>query len=598
MLKSERFTSRGNELGSAIQYSFLMNSWKNIRSDLRQYPYRDLHDYYDFHVHKRNKIQALVEQILDGRYQPSFPIRLRAEKSKGLARHIIVPCPEDSLVLEVVCQALIKRIVLPETKSFFSRKHGGAPSIENVDPKDTHYFWWELWPEFQRKIFGFVSENSYVVVTDVANYYDGIDFVKLRNYISGLSNIPEPILDFIFFVIEKFTWRPDYLPYSGRGLPQMDMDAPRFLAHVFLLEIDTYLQRTVGNNYVRWMDDIDFGCDSKTEAKEILRTIDEILLTNGLHLNSSKTKILTKLEAKNHFNIEENWFLNVFTKRLDRLIHSKLPYEREIKQLTERYLKFYNGNRTGSWEKVIKRYFSLATKANTQSLDYDLNIILEDIPSCRKNVCQYLKRTGWTFEREQLVKSFVLNCVDDISVFYGVRILLEWRSSFMFSYSRRMVTLAENLFEKHGTETAFINALWLQGKYASSKELSSFIQKTYLFWSRKDYLARQVVATFPRLNKKVRASVKGIIRSFGLLSAQSVLSNFEFIADKGQFKTVFPYVKQANKDGHYPLWKAFIALSLFEGTYTLTQKTYVLNELISLTKNDIISFWFKKINLS
>ena len=158
----------------------------------------------------------------------------------------------------------------------------------------------------------FTKDKQKLVVTDIANYYDSINFAQLRNFLASLGHFSEIYLDFIFFVLEELVWRPDYLPYSGKGLPQINLDTPRLLAHSFLFEIDEFLEINTDNNFVRWLDDIDFGCNSEEEANLLLRDINELLLSRGLHINLSKTEVLTSKEGYEHFQLKENRYLTIF----------------------------------------------------------------------------------------------------------------------------------------------------------------------------------------------------------------------------------------------------------------------------------------------
>jgi hypothetical protein len=44
-----------------------------------------------------------------------------------------------------------------------------------------------------------------------------------------MGEIAESLLDFFFYMLDEFVWRPDYLPSSGVGLPQINFDALGFL---------------------------------------------------------------------------------------------------------------------------------------------------------------------------------------------------------------------------------------------------------------------------------------------------------------------------------------------------------------------------------
>ena len=46
----------------------------------------------------------------------------------------------------------------------------------------------------------------------------------------------------LIFVLSDLLWQPDYSPRIEVGLPQMNLDAPRLLAHCFLYELDSLLE--------------------------------------------------------------------------------------------------------------------------------------------------------------------------------------------------------------------------------------------------------------------------------------------------------------------------------------------------------------------
>jgi hypothetical protein len=79
----------------------------------------------------------------------------------------------------------------------------------------------------------------------------------------GYVDNNEVLVDVLFRVIEEISWKPDYLPYSGRGLPTSNLEAIRLLAHSFLFEIDEVLKQRTNDSFTRWMDDIVIGVDER-----------------------------------------------------------------------------------------------------------------------------------------------------------------------------------------------------------------------------------------------------------------------------------------------------------------------------------------------
>ena len=81
MRMTTRFKNRQNRLGQALAKRSLETLWrKNVRDSMRKQIPSDLHDYYDFQIHRKSRIQALRDQVLSGEYAPGAPTRVRAER--------------------------------------------------------------------------------------------------------------------------------------------------------------------------------------------------------------------------------------------------------------------------------------------------------------------------------------------------------------------------------------------------------------------------------------------------------------------------------------------------------------------------------------
>ena len=201
----------------------------------------------------------------------------------------------------------------PTKKAFFEPADHSLSSDDNLFTTP-HYGSYRSWLNFQKEILRFARERNWIVVTDIANYYDFINYTHLRNVIAGTIKVRETIPDFLIFVLSSILWQPDYTPRFEIGLPQINADAPRILAHCFLFELDKVLAESKHIDYARFMDDIDLGVDTLREAKQLLKQIDLVLQTRQVRLNSGKTKILSQIEAEKHFiashhisDILRNW---------------------------------------------------------------------------------------------------------------------------------------------------------------------------------------------------------------------------------------------------------------------------------------------------
>jgi len=127
-------------------------------------------------------------------------------------------------------------------------------------------------------------------------------FEELRRVVASISPTKEVLLDLLFTLVQDLAWNPDYLPRTARGLPVIEIEAPRLL----LFEVDRVLNQRTKGSFVRWMDDINFGVQTRDDAHRILGELNDVLKSRGLELNLGKTEILTSKDVRCHFLVKEN----------------------------------------------------------------------------------------------------------------------------------------------------------------------------------------------------------------------------------------------------------------------------------------------------
>nr|CAD6413779.1 MFS transporter [Rhizobium sp. Q54] len=198
---------------------------------------------------------------------------------------MVSPHPQDLLLLQTLSDTLYQQIkeAAPSKNAFFEPQDHSFSKLRGQDPE---YGTFRSWKQFHQKILGFQKEAKYLVVTDVANYYDFIDLNSLRNVLSSRKKVNESLMDFLLFILRNLSWQPDFMPFRSTGLPQIEADAPRLLAHAYLFELDAFIEKKNKQQYARFMDDIDAGVESISEAKRLLRDIDLVLQSRNLRLNA------------------------------------------------------------------------------------------------------------------------------------------------------------------------------------------------------------------------------------------------------------------------------------------------------------------------
>lgn len=585
------------ELQEVFRVPLMYRVWRTrVRNDMRRQPILDLHDYLDIHRNIRPLLRRLRRSILEGVFRPSEPEIVTLEKRFGVSRRIVVPDPLDAIVLQTITTVLEPRLkkAAPTKKAFYSQSN--LPK----QPEDFEgvfgYPWWLLWPKFQQEIHGFTRSHDFILITDLANYYDSISFAVLRDKIGSMSNARQSFLDFLFFVLESLVWRPDYIPHPGAGLPQINLDAPRLLAHVFLYPIDNALQDLASSgDFVRWMDDIDVAVDNIPHAKNILAKIEPLLAKQGVRINSGKTKILSSREAHKHFFVDENIALNLCSNALDNNPSSKIK-KRVLSIAKRRFIQHQSDDPAGQWEKVFKRYFTLFTKLRSAFLMPFCPASLRDYPGARASVLRYYKTLGHSLGRSKVLQQYLLSsdAIDDASIFACVDVLVSWETPKSEPIRSRMTQLGDSIARSEPKSTTrFVAGLWLVAKYGTSGQLNRFLMSTESTWTRSEFSARQAAAAMARLSKPSRARVRDLLSRSGATSALQVLESVQAIASKPQLDAqARAYLMQRPAQGYtYPLSKALLAVAVRSGEMARSDRVEFCREIRSLSADPYYLSW-------
>ena len=382
-MRSPRFDIRAKKLRAIFSPDNIERIWKKkVKISMREQIVCDGIENFDFHLNIKTESKKLSQLILSGDYTPQKSQRILVEKSKGLCRQLVIPSMRDAIVLQCLSDALYSEIKdkAPTSKTFFE------PKDQRFSSPPNGYGTFAAWLNFQKELFKFSKTRKFIVVTDISNYYDSISYVHLRNAISSISGVDECVIDMLIYVLADLLWQPDYNPRIEVGLPQINLDAPRLLAHCFLYELDDYLANGPGRDFVRYMDDIDIGVDTIVDAKRALKDVDLVLQTKQVRLNSGKTVILTQREAIRHFRIFENARIDSVQVSVDHRIKKGLSLERQ-RTLVEARIR--QGLRketfdTGNGEKILKRWMGFAAKTGAYVKPAVLEKLVKWRPSARQ----------------------------------------------------------------------------------------------------------------------------------------------------------------------------------------------------------------------
>jgi hypothetical protein len=599
MSTTARFrVSRRAVLEEIFQVSTLAKTWRNVvKNQLRNQEIKDLFDYYDFNFYVEKRAKEIRFEVINGEFKPQNPLIFQIEKKHGICRHVMIPSPTDALVIQTITEYLAPAILesKPSARAFYSRdKH--AVKLPHEVEAGVYSDWSHLWKKFQKEIYKFNDSFDFLVVTDVSNFFDSISLRELRQVFTSRVKTQEVLVDLIFSIVENLCWHPDYLPTSNRGLPTVNTEAFRLLAHVLLFEVDDILETQTSGSFVRWMDDINFGANSKKEASLILKDISEVLKSRGLALNLSKTSIFSSEEGEYHYCIKMNKYLDTIPNPLRR----DPEYKKVVKDLNAAFKKHLKDRRPKAWEKVTKRFFTKFKNLRFEKVLHHIPELYSNHPALRPNLLFYLSGIGFNLRTEVIVCELIrdLDEYDDISRFQLSNLITNW-SVPIGSEGGKFLSKVFQDFRKKKLETKFdfFCQIWLSSKYASPHVLYETIDKLKNFWIRDPFLCRQVMAATPRLLSYKPVEVTKLLKEQVAYGPRESASVANAILEFSNLKIIPPqlslYLFPTKYYGAYPLPKFLILLSILN-SINIPKDDALKKKIFEFMSDPYYRFWIEK----
>lgn len=588
---------RRKDLEPIFEHKRMAKIWRDlVRDQMRDSEVRDLFDYYDFNFEIDDRVIALRGEILSGTYKARPPLIYRVEKKFGICRHIIVPSPADALILQCLTESIYPRVKAsqPSVRAYYSRdRHSGAR------PHETSALdwmsWRSAWKHFQREIYKFNETKEFIVVTDLANYYDSIRFRELRSMLTGRIDIPEGVADLLFHVLQEVAWSPDYLPIAEAGLPVINIEAVRLLAHAFLFELDEILNTACSGNFVRWMDDVTFGVDTRKQATQTLSDVSELLKARGLALNLAKTQIYDVDAAKRHFQIEENKYIDSIVIPPTRKTRERAKLAKSLLNNLDTHLQ---DDTPRVWDKVTKRYITQFCRLKSKNLLPHVQSLYLKYPSIRPNLLTYLSTLGFSRDTGKVFLGIcsTLDRYDDISLFTLIQVLTDWRipkskygEGFLAKFEAARPFAFSNRFD-------FYCAMWFKAKYAQPSDLLQFILKFENVWLKDMLLRRQVTTVLARLYPFNPQKIQELLQTqqvsgfFEVVSVANMLLKFSTLTSLPPRTRL--YLFPDKKPKNYPLAKFLVLCSVLNSPSIRSEKE--IHRKVKLFVTDpFLLFWIK-----
>jgi hypothetical protein len=354
------------------------------------------------------------------------------------------------------------------------------------------------------------------------------------------------------------------------------------------------MQRSTNGNFVRWMDDINCGVHSTTDARKLLRGLEIVLNSLGIRLNTAKTRILSAQEALSHFWVTENRAITLLTNLVRGANVSSTKRVRLRAYARKRYRAFHRKLRLGQWEKVCKRYCTLFGLLGDAYLERTVPEILNDVPALRGAICRYYALIGPSNRRLQHLGDFLRSgrCLDDASLFEVVRTLIAWRGQTRGSRRDAIISLiptisqlgSETIANSQLTVSGVSSAVWLLSKYGSSDQLATFLHHSEPVWTRSTWAARQVAAVIPLLQETEQTEIRRRVVRSGLVEALRILANLDQLAQISSLDNQLrKYLLHPTSVGHpYPLEKVIIARVILRSQMPRIERLDLRTRLVTL----------------
>ncbi|MEA2725855.1 MAG: hypothetical protein QOF70_330 [Acetobacteraceae bacterium] len=171
----------------------------------------------------------------------------------------------------------------------FAYRFSEGESLRIFEPARGYHQWLAYLSEFAGPANPF-AEDRPAVATDISDFYQRIYFHRIENVLQD-AGCPKGPSDLVKKIIKTTRARQSY------GLP-VGSTASRLLAECLLNDTDMLL-KNMGVKSTRFVDDFRIAVPAGMEAHSILcRLAEHLMVTEGLSLNVTKTKVTTVKEIE------------------------------------------------------------------------------------------------------------------------------------------------------------------------------------------------------------------------------------------------------------------------------------------------------------
>jgi hypothetical protein len=141
----------------------------------------------------------------------------------------------------------------------------------------------------EKSVKKLTKATRFVLFADISGFYENIDLPRLASDLRA-AGMDDESLHVLSECLRRWSHPRD------KGVPQ-GYSGSDILAKLYLNRVDRGL-RTAGFTHLRYVDDIRIFCRTRLEAKQALLKLNQLLRNSGLNLQTAKTQILRKEQAR------------------------------------------------------------------------------------------------------------------------------------------------------------------------------------------------------------------------------------------------------------------------------------------------------------
>ena len=286
----------------------------------------DPFNYEDIRANLDRVLQALQTQVASGQYYPAPLLKMDVPKNDRSVRPGSTLPIIDSIYLYAIAQRLAPLLDPLLSDSAYawrlnpSADRSGQPlftdrsdpepapdppvaavtedtASEDEDPDiDFPYNWFANWKLFHEASKATSMQYDHVAATDRVAYFENISLDVLREQIKEKLDITDEVKELVhrlFRLLEFWAWAPDGILPRAFGLPQGN-NVSSFLSNIYLMDLDDAMLQVVSNDatkYFRYVDDIKLYTSDRDQARKALVTLEKVLRSLNLNVQSAKTRV-------------------------------------------------------------------------------------------------------------------------------------------------------------------------------------------------------------------------------------------------------------------------------------------------------------------